>query len=266
MFNLPAREHRSFIMGNPPIVRAVVQIVFPPAMRLATPEGAAELQDLLGGLFQMEPAEQDAALRISFGNPGHATQGFQFRHADGYRLSVTTENIVLTIDHRYSDRAAFANVLETALSAVRQVGKVTEYLRVGVRYINAAPASIGDFRTWFKPEFTGWAGGEILGADSHRTWVLITQINRDNLDSPITTGVVRYGYVPTGVGSDVTVSAAGTHPSFIADIDLGSQRPAIFDVVALLELFRTINHEVAALFEHTLSDDGASHFALAAKE
>jgi uncharacterized protein (TIGR04255 family) len=265
MFNFSSGERRSLTMGNPPIVRAVVQVVFPPALRLATAEGASQLQDAFGGAFQVQSTLPDAGLRIPCGSPASGQDGVRFVHRDGYELSITTENVTLMIDQRYRDRAHFQTELERVLSAVGKAGRVDKYLRVGVRYINAAPATLADFRAWFKPEFTGWAAGTLLAPDCQRTWVLITQVNYPEADSKITNGAIRYGYVPAGVGVDITTSAAASTPSFLADIDLGSQRPGTFDPQGLGELFHTINGEIAAFFEYTLSEAGFSHFALATK-
>jgi hypothetical protein len=96
--------------------------------------------------------------------------------------------------------------------------------------------------------------------------VLITQILRTDDASPVTNGVIRYGYLQTGVGADITNSAAANTPSFIADVDLGDQRPGPFEPVTLTAKFREINHEIAAFFENSMTEAGIAHFAVRAKE
>lgn len=254
-------------MENPPVVRVVVQVAYPPAARLGTPDGVAELQDALGEHFRLQ-AQGPAGFQISFGGPPAlmpATNSV-FGHAEGYELTVGQESLTLAIDHRYRDRAAFSAVLEPALAIVARIGRLKEYARLGVRYINAAPASVEEFQAWFKPEFVGWAAGNIVTPDANRTWVLITQLDRIEPSSPITNGVIRYGYLQNGVGIDITSSAAGGAPSFIADIDLGSQRPGAFDVAVIIGAFRDINHMIAAFFQNSMTHAGVDHFALRAKE
>jgi uncharacterized protein (TIGR04255 family) len=266
MFTYPDAARRSYTMANPPVVRVVVQVAYPPAARLGTAEGVAELQEALGGQYRLQPSAP-SGLRISFGPPSTVPGAPPvFGHAEGYELTVAPEFVTLAIDHRYRDRAAFAAVLEPALDTVRRVGKLTEYGRLGVRYINAAPAGIDDFSAWFKPEFVGWPAHDIVVAGAKRTWVLITQLGHDDPASPVTNGVIRYGYLEAGAGLDVTSSPAGTSPSFIADIDLGSQRGGAFDPAAITEAFRVINHEIAAFFESSMTEAGLEHFALRAKE
>ncbi|MGP6190954.1 MAG: TIGR04255 family protein [Vulcanimicrobiaceae bacterium] len=254
-------------MENPPIVRVVVQVAYPPAARLGTPSGVAELQEALEGHFQLQ-SQGPAGFQISFGGPPAVmpTTNSVFGHAEGYELTVGQDSLTLAIDHRYRDRAAFAVVLEPVLASVAGIGRLKDYTRLGVRYINAAPASADEFRTWFKPEFVGWAGGDVVATDANPTWVLITQLARTEPSSPITNGVIRYGYLQSGVGTDITTSPAGAAPSFIADIDLGSQRPGAFDGAIITEAFRNINHEIAAFFENSMTHAGIEHFALRTKE
>lgn len=267
MFSYPASTHRSYVMDNPPVVRVVVQVAYPPAARLALPEALAELQETLDDAFELQ-TRPNVGVQISFGAPTAMVQSAAsfFRHRDGYELTVTPESATLAIDHRYRDRAAFAAVLQPALTTLGAIGRVKEYLRIGVRYINAAPASVPEFRMWFKPEFVGWAASDVVSADAQKTWVSITQLAQTHASSSATNGVIRYGYLQGGVGQDITTSPAGTAPSFIADIDLGSQQVGAFDPAAITETFRMINHEIAAFFENSMTEDGIGHFALRARE
>lgn len=267
MFNYPDSPRRSYLMDNPPVVRVVVQVAYPPAARLAVPEALAELQEALGDRFQLH-ARSPVGLQISFGGAPAVMPSATpvFMHPDGYELVIAPELVTLAIDHRYRDRSAFASVLEPVLATLQAVGRIKSYVRLGVRYINAAPATVADFRDWFKPEFVGWAAGNVVASGTQQTWVLITQLAQTDGSSPVTNGVIRYGYLQGGVGSDITNSPAGTSPSFIADIDLGSQIGGAFNPSAIAEAFRSINHEIAAFFENSMTDAGIKHFAVRARE
>jgi len=269
MFNYPAGARAAYAMDNPPVVRVVVQVAYPPAARLGTSEAIAELQERLPKGFRLQQQQATVGFHISFGTvPGLAPAATtQFTHPGGFELSVNPDSLALAIDHRYRDRTAFATMLEPVLAVVGAAGRLKDYVRLGVRYINAAPATIGEFCAWFKPEFVGWAGGDVVAPDTeHRTWVLITQIVQNRAELPVTHGIVRYGYLQGGVGADITKSAAASAPSFIADIDLGDQRPGLFEPGALTDHFRVINHEIAAFFENSMTSEGIAHFALRSKE
>ena len=263
MFSIPSADPRSYTMNNPPLVRAVVQIVFPPSLHLVNPQNAAELQDALGDAFEPKmPAEQQVGLQISFGAAPGFAQTLTFSHRDGYELAVAPQGVTLAIDERYVSRAAFSEVLLPALEAVGRIGRIKTFQRIGVRYINSAPATVEEFQRWFKPEFTGWAGSGILPNDSDRTWMLMTQIQRESDESGVTVGVIRYGYLSQGIGADVTGAAAASSPSFVADIDLACTTPGPYNANTLADLYRSINHEIAAFFQHTLREEGVEHFSV----
>ena len=269
MFNFPVEPKTAYAMDNPPVVRVVVQVSYPPAARLGTADGVAELQETLPAGFALRQQQPTVGFHISIGTIAGAAPPATaiFGNGDGYELAVNSDSLALAIDQRYRDRGAFAAVLEPVLAVVSNAGRLKERHRVGVRYINAAPATIAQFCAWFKPEYVGWAGSAVVAdAVEQRTWVLITQIVRQNDDSPVTHGVVRYGYLEGGVGTDITNSNAANAPSFIADIDLGDQRPGPFDPAAITGHFRAINHEIAAFFENSMTPDGISHFALRRKD
>jgi len=268
MFNYPGDPRTSYMMDNPPVVRVVVQVAYPPAARLGTSEAVAELQERLPEGFELRQQQASVGFHISFGTMPGAVPGMNaiFAHPEGYELTIGPDSLAVAIDQKYRDRAAFAAVLEPVLTTVSAAGRLKDYARIGVRYINAAPATIEQFRAWFKPEYVGWAGGEVVATDANRTWVLITQILRTDESSPVTNGVIRYGYLQNGVGADITNSEAANAPSFIADVDLGDTRPGPFDPAALTGKFRAINHEIAAFFENSMTSEGIAHFAIRPKE
>jgi uncharacterized protein (TIGR04255 family) len=268
MFNYPGALRTSYMMDNPPVVRVVVQVAYPPAARLSAADGVADLQERLADSFQLQQQQPSMGLHISFGTtPGVVpVSNAVFAHPDGFELTIGPDSLALAIDQRYRHRAHFAAVLEPVLATVAAAGRLKGYARMGVRYINAAPATIEQFRAWFKPEYVGWAGGDVVAGDANRTWVLITQILRTDAASPVTNGVIRYGFLQNGVGADITNSEAANAPSFIADVDLGDQRPGPFEPAALSEKFRAINHEIAAFFENSMTAEGIAHFAVRQKE
>ena len=134
-----------------------------------------------------------------------------------------------------------------------------------MRYINALPATIEDFMKWFKPGITGWPVARSSTAKRNEHGSSWTQLEAGKNGHPVDGGVIRYGYLPGGVGIDVASTEAATQPSFLADVDLvnSAQRP--FDPAALATLFQEINHLIADS-AHTLSEDGRKQFGLRPKE
>jgi uncharacterized protein (TIGR04255 family) len=263
MFHFEA-DHGPYRMDRAPLVRAVVQVGFAPAAHLATADGLAALQDELGDGFALQGQAQQA-LQISIGQPAVIPQRHVFVNEQGYTLAVTAQDFTLSIDQRYKSRDEFGAMLERVSAVIGAAGKVKQINRIGVRYINALPTTMENFARWFKPEFTGWGAGMILDPKTQRAWVLMTQLSGGE-DEIVDSGVIRYGFLPGGVGQDVTSTEAATQPSFVADIDMASgiQRP--FDAQALATLFQEINHVIASFFAHTLTDVGREQFGLKPKE
>jgi|HubBroStandDraft_2_1064218.scaffolds.fasta_scaffold115954_2 uncharacterized protein (TIGR04255 family) len=257
-------EQQAYVLDRPPLVRAVTQITFSPSARLGTADGLVQLQDGLGDSFVLQ-AQQGMALQINFGAPVALSQKYSFANGDGYNVAVSPQDVVLAIDQRYKTRTEFGATLRSVVAAVAAAGKINQAMRVGVRYINALPASIDQFQAWFKPEFTGWAGGSFVTKQARRTWILITQLAAEGLQ-PSDGGVIRYGYLPDGVGKDITDAPAATEPSFLADIDFGSSQPRTFDPDSIGDLFEHLNRVIASFFAYTLTDAGTQFFGLRRKE
>lgn len=250
-------------MGRPPLARALVQLVFPFSGHLVAPQGLADLQDRLRG-FTLRT--ESGGFQISIGVATPTTQRYLFVDDAGYELAITGANITLSINEAYKSREAFQAVLESVLAPIGEIGKITKYERLGVRYINAAPATIEEFRQWFRSEFTGWAGGNLVSQDTLRTWVLATQLNHPNPQSLVNAATIRYGFLPNGVGADITGSPAASQQSFLADIDMASFRSGEFNVEDIGALYRQINHDIAALLRSSLSEAGIKHFELKPKQ
>jgi uncharacterized protein (TIGR04255 family) len=254
----------SYTMGKPPLARAVVQLVFPFSAHLVAPQGLADLQDRLQG-FTLQ-TENAAAFQISIGPAAPTAQRYLFVDRAGHELAITGANVTLSINESYKSRDVFQAVLESVLGPIGEVGKITSYERLGVRYINAAPATIEEFLLWFRSEFTGWAGGNLVTPDTLRTWVLVTQMNQSDPQSLVNAATIRYGFLPNGVGADITSSPAASQQSFLADIDMASFRQAPFSASDIGAVYQRINHEIAALLRSSLSDEGVKHFELRPKE
>ena len=105
MFNYPGAPQASYMMDNPPVVRVVVQVAYPPAARLGTSEGLAELQERLTD-FRLQQQQPSIGLHISFGAMPGMVPGSNatFTHPDGYELTIGPDSLALAIDHLCSER------------------------------------------------------------------------------------------------------------------------------------------------------------------
>jgi uncharacterized protein (TIGR04255 family) len=254
-------------MRNPPLQRALVDLQYPLSPRLVTTEGLSELQEgLLRDFPVMRPANAPG-FSISIGTPAvSATPGFdsryQFINEGGFDVMIGASNATVSFSGRaYKERQQLARILETVVAAVGAVGRVTQCDRIGVRYINAAPATLREWRAWFKPEFTGWTESGIVDERARRVAMLITQLAMEDSDVE-TAATIRHGYLPDGIGADVTDLDAANKPSFLVDIDMATDKRCAFKADDISTRFRAINNDVARYLRNTFSEEGESHFGL----
>jgi hypothetical protein len=138
---------------------------------------------------------------------------------------------------------------------------VTQCDRIGVRYIIAAPATLKEWRAWFKPEFTGWTECGIVDERARRVAMLITQLAMEESDVE-TAATIRHGYLPDGIGGDVTEIDAANKPSFLVDIDMATDKRCVFEADDISARFSAVNSDIARYLRNTFSEDGESHFGL----
>ena len=270
MFHI-ADDAGAFQMENPPLQRVLIDLQYPLSPRLIMPEGLAELQDCLREDFPVMRPMGAPTFTISFGpspapNEPALMARYQFANEAGFDVQMGATNATISIPgSSYKERIQLAALLERVAASVGQVGRMSQYDRIGVRYINAAPATPAEWVRWFKPEFTGWTESGIVDERAQRVAMLITQLSMPNADV-VTGATIRHGYLPQGLGSDLTASAAATEPSFLLDIDMATDKPAPFDPQGISAIFRVINREIAQYLRYTFTAEGETQFGVQALE
>jgi uncharacterized protein (TIGR04255 family) len=254
-------------MRNPPLQRALVDLQYPLCPRLVTTEGLSELRERLLDDFPVMRAANPAGFSMSIGTPAvSATPGFdsryQFLNEMGFDVMIGASNATVSFSGRaYRERQQLAGILERLVAAVGVVGRVSQCDRIGVRYINAAPATLNQWRTWFKPEFTGWTETGIVDDRAYRVVMLITQLSMKDSDIE-TAATIRHGYLPDGIGRDVTDLDAADSPSFLVDIDMATDKRCAFNPEEISARFRAINNNIARYLRNTFSEEGEKHFGV----
>lgn len=259
MFQTP--DDQRYVMGRPPLVRAVVELSYSFSSQLArvlTDEGLVDLQSRLSDQFPfVEPVRSGVA---SVGAPSDERKSrFAFQSPDGYELVVSAENATLSIDHRYTNRESFQGKLLPAAQALGEVGQLKAIRRLGARYVNAEAASLDEWTTWFKPEFVGWVNAPFVQPHEQRVSLHVVQIATGDNNDPMT-ATIRYGYLPGGVGPDVTSKDPKNKPSFLADIDVAYEKAFAYDTTEIASKFRMVTNEIARFFLYSLSEKGREHF------
>ena len=265
VFHMPDDAGR-FTMENPPLQRVLVDLQYPLSPRLVMPDGLAELQSALQSDFPTVRPLAAPGFTISFGSappmdPALSTR-YQFSNPEGYEIQVGVMNTTLSIAGvAYQEGLQTAALLTRVATAIQIVGRINQCDRIGVRYINAAPATPSQWVKWFKSEFTGWTETGIVDERATRVAMLITQLAFPEGQS-VTAATVRHGYLPNGLGQDLTTSAASREPSFLVDIDMAADSPMLFDPNVIQDSFRAILREVARYLRYTFTPEGEAHFGV----
>jgi uncharacterized protein (TIGR04255 family) len=180
MFNLPDDHHNFWHrMRAAPLARAVADLEFPFLPELSSSEALIRLRDAVVADFNLDRGSRSDAVSIAdAGEPDDgANARYAFRSKDGYELLITSTNIALSqAGEHYADGENFARVFERVVAAFRSVFEAPRYTRLGVRYVNAAPATVEEWVAWFKPQFTGFIGDAVLPPESHRGALQIVQV------------------------------------------------------------------------------------------
>lgn len=266
MFHL-ADDPGRFTMMNPPLQRVLVDLQYPLALRLVMPEGLVALQDRLQGTFPIVRPIAAPTFTISFGPPPAPmdqtlASRYQFSNPDGLDVQIGAGNTTLSIPgSAYREGAGVAALLTAIAEAIGSVGRLSQCDRIGVRYINAAPATPAEWTRWFKPEFTGWTETGIVDERATRVAMLITQLALAD-GEVVTAATIRHGYLPNGLGHDLTASAAASEPSFLLDIDMATDKPMPFDPAYIHDAFRAILRDVARYLRYTFTPAGEAQFGV----
>lgn len=254
-------------MDNPPLQRVLVDIQYPLSARLVTPDGLTDLQEHLREDFPITRSLAAPSFTISFGPapaPVDPTLGirYQFVNPGGYDVQIGVMNATLSVaGPAYHEGGQMAALVARVAKAIGEVGRISQCDRIGVRYINAAPATPAQWVTWFKPEFTGWTETGIVDERATRVTMFITQLASPDGEF-VTAATIRHGYLPSGLGHDLTSSAAATEASFLVDIDMALDRPAPFDPDVIQAAFRGILRDVARYLRYTFTPDGEVQFGV----
>lgn len=278
MFDLaPIPRYR---LARPPLVQAIVQLRFPVRAHLEGLEGVSPVQDRLEGLFPYltQQQMQSVSILIGPGAPaqapagGQSTRIWQFSDDAGWVFALAPDSATLTIGPQYESFEEFDERFRAILQALSEVAGVTRCDRLGVRYVDLAeadPTNPGAWRDWFRPELTGWAATDVLGAGT----TLVASIAQTQLTATPTgdlagppfdvQAIIRHGHVPQGsVIPGLQIQPAS--PAFLLDMDLFVEGAQEFDIDALSDQLDLLHGQIDRFFRWTLAPDGEAYFGVEA--
>lgn len=274
MFQIEAPPRYRLV--HPPLIQAVVQILFPLEARFQELSGIASIQDALQDLLPYVEGgpTQSVAVQVGIGGMVSSTSKviWKFTGDEAWEFTLEPGGAALSVagdDYRGIEdfRQRFSHVLQ----ALAKTGRVRRCNRIGIRYINAVESLPGDEKAWmrwFKKELLGWVGSDILVPDV-RTQSSITQTQMlVSPSGPLASApadiqaLIRHGILPAGteipVGTDA--SRGLKQVSYILDVDMFIQAAQRFDPAALIEQFEALHGQIDAFFRWSLTQEGERHF------
>ncbi|MFN0154681.1 MAG: TIGR04255 family protein [Gaiella sp.] len=276
MFNLE-RPPR-YRLARPPLVEALVDVRYPVRAGLQSVEGIAPLQSRLEQMFPyMTQAQvQQIQLQIGPGSPpvGAASGGniWQFNDDAGWVLVIAPDRATLAVGPQYANFTEFLDRFRVVVQALGEAGGVNRCDRLGVRYLDVAliPPGQGDgWRTWFRPELTGWPATDVVNDAA----TIFTSLMQTQLSVPATgelagppadiTAIIRHGLVPqNSVAPTLSPGQPLAGPAFLLDTDLfvAAQQP--FDPDRLVDQVTIFHDQLDRFFHWSLTPDGEEYFGL----
>jgi uncharacterized protein (TIGR04255 family) len=252
--------------------------VYPVRPSLQSVEGIAPLQERLEPLFPYMAQEQVQQVALLMGPTGppsaesKSAHNWKFTDDIGWTLVVSVDTATLSVGPEYGDFDEFSMRFRTILEALREDAGVTRCDRLGLRYIDVAQVPPGDedaWRTWFRPELTGWPATAVVG-DTARLVTSITQTQLlvqpvGELSGPPAdiVGAIRHGYIPANtIVPGVSRLSALQSAAYLLDIDIyvGAQQP--FDPAELAQQITIFHDQLDRFFRWVLTPEGEVYFGL----
>jgi uncharacterized protein (TIGR04255 family) len=274
MFEL--EQPRRYRLARPPLVEALVDIRYPVRPALQSVEGIAPIQARLEAFFPYMTQEQVQQIQMQIGpgiQPAVGTSTdriWRFTDDLGWVIVVAPDRATLAVGAQYERFSDFADRFRELLVALREAG-VNRCDRLGLKYLDVAPIPEGEdgWRTWFRPELTGWVTTDILSDDA----TLFTSINQTQLSAPAMgdlatapadiVALLKHGLVPPGsIASTLTPIQPFETAAFLLDIDIfvAAQQP--FEPERLVHQATAFHDQMDRFFYWALADDGKTYFGL----
>jgi len=232
-----------------PLLRALVQVQYPPVQALFNPGLAqdliAKVQAALTEEYPLFEVEREVQLAVPAPDLGPPT--LRLRTVDGVWEAAFHPLFVALSTSVYTSRADLLGRLAAALDVAHNVLGVRAYQRLGVRYVNQVTPDFGDVTTLLQPDVAGSfapvSAHFVVEADIRD---LLLDVEGDKLH-------VRYGHVPAGDAVLLGVDPCPS-PSWVLDLDAYTQTPTPFVTADILGETERLAEKCYRVFRGTVTD------------
>jgi uncharacterized protein (TIGR04255 family) len=265
-------------LARPPLAQALGQVRYPVRARLQTLEGVAPVQERLEQHFPYMAEEQVQQVALLMGPTGpsaaeaQAERTWKFTDDIGWSLALSAHTATLAVGPQYGDFDEFSSRFRAVLDALRESAGVVRCDRLGLRYVDIAETPPGDdavWRSWFRPELTGWPATSVVASDAR----LVASLTQSQLAASPTgelagppaevQGIVRHGYVPANtIVPGIVLTETPSSPAYILDTDIFVEAPQPFDPDELARQLTLFHDQIDRFFRWTLAPEGEEYFGL----
>jgi len=243
-------------LTSSPLVGVIVQVRFPPILRIPEPPFVAAFQDSIRSSYPVTHAETTAGIVMdpSLGpQPRRTEQVWRFEDLEGnWTVSLGMGFMSLDVS-RYTDRAELVERFHRVLGSLEADINPRSITRLGVRYVDRVElvADLPPLERLVRTEVLGMAGAPV-GVREH-----MAQTLTDTLF--VTDGAklrARWGTVPAGVVLDPFHGAPPRVPSWILDLDMYGDSDRIpLDVGEVTERVGAYAARIYRFFRWVVSDE-----------
>ncbi len=253
---LPRYEPEQLL--NAPLALVVAQIRFPPVLSIQTDERSlARFQDLLRDRYPFVFVGQQIGLNVGpQGIEQQQTSGRIYQFTDEQRewaVSLANDSVALEARH-YTNYDDFSQRIMSLIAAIKEVYRITERQRLGLRYINEIrypeASAIADWIPLLRHELLG------LVANREITPSITSTLQELSLSLPSGALTIRHGYVPQGT-TVAPVPGEGIRdpgPFYLLDFDAFDEQGRDLDDHVLHDLLQNYNHTMFQLFRWLVQD------------
>lgn len=246
-------------LRNDQLALVVAQVRFTPVLSIQTDRTAlARFQDLLRDRYPFVFVGQQIGLDV--GPQGIEQQQtsariYQFADADReWAVSLSVDSVALEA-RNYTDYGDFSHRVMELVAAVKDVYRVTERQRLGLRYINEVhypdASSPSDWIPLLRHDLLG------LAANSEIAPSINSSLQELSLTLPSGGLTIRHGHLPQGTTvvplPGEALQDAG--PFYLLDFDAFDEQGRDLNDRTLNELLQSYNHTMFQLLHWLVQDD-----------
>lgn len=238
LYGTPAKDSK---LRNPPLVSAVVQIIFPVILKIQTTDGIASFQDKLRNDYP--EMEKQTVIEITPGSGANKDQlvAWQFHNeAKTWTVSLNQQSITL-FTSAYDTRKDFMEKFGSVIDRFVQEFLPGRAKRIGMRYVNRIPYdTFGKVEESISDDLVG-----ILSGGDDNVLHMLTETSFKAKEGTVT---ARWGKMPAQGTMDAVLLPPIQDPSWIMDVDLFTNESTLFDTPKITSVVESLAERHYAIF------------------